>query len=43
LIRGSFLTIQLQRTYPDNTWEGTKKNTKAFAQMKEDLGPVKIM
>jgi len=43
LIRGSFLTIQLQRTYPDNTWEGTKKNTKAFEQMKEDLGPVKIM
>jgi Peptidase family M48 len=43
LIRGSFLAIQLQRTYPDGTWEGTKKNTPAFQKMKEDLGPVKIM
>jgi len=43
LIRGSFLTIQLQRAYPDHNWEGTKKNTKAFEEMKEDLGPVKIM
>jgi predicted Zn-dependent protease len=43
LIRGSFLTIQLQRAYPGENWEGTKKNTKAFEQMKEDLGPVKIM
>jgi hypothetical protein len=43
LIRGSFLTIQLQRAYPDKTWEGTKKNTPAFQRMKEDLGPVKIM
>jgi hypothetical protein len=43
LIRGSFLTIQLQREYPDQNWEGTKKNTKAFEQMKEDLGPVNIM
>lgn len=43
LIRGSFLTIQLQRAYPGHNWEGTKKNTKAFEGMKEDLGPVKIM
>jgi len=43
LIRGSFLTIQLQRAYPGENWEGTQKNTKAFEQMKEDLGPVKIM
>jgi hypothetical protein len=43
LIRGSFLTIQLEREYPDQNWEGTKKNTKAFEQMKEDLGPVNIM
>ena len=43
LIRGSFLTIQLEREYPDQNWEGTKKNTKAFEQMKEDLGPVYIM
>lgn len=43
LVRGSFLTIQLQRLYPDRSWEGAKKNTKDFLQMKEDLGPVKIM
>jgi len=43
LVRGSFLTIQLQRAYPDSTWEGTKKNTPGFQKMKEDLGPVKIM
>ena len=43
MIRGSFLTIQLQRAYPDSIWEGTKKNTPAFQKMKEDLGPVKIM
>jgi len=43
LIRGSFLTIQLQRAYPGENWEGTRKSTKAFEQMKEDLGPVKIM
>jgi predicted Zn-dependent protease len=43
LIRGSFLTIQLARTYPDSDWDKTKKNTTAFQGMKEDLGPVKIM
>jgi len=43
LIRGSFLTIQLERAYPGRNWDGTKKNTKAFEDMKEDLGPVKIM
>ena len=43
LIRGSFMTIQLMRAYPDNSWAGTKKNTSTFQTMKEDLGPVKIM
>jgi hypothetical protein len=43
LIRGSFLTIQLQREYPDKNWDGTIKNTTAFKEMKEELGPVKIM
>jgi hypothetical protein len=43
LIRGSFLTIQLARTYPDLDWSKAKKNTAAFQSMKEDLGPVKIM
>jgi len=43
LIRGSFLTIQLMRAYPDRSWGDTKKTTKTFQTMKEDLGPVKIM
>lgn len=43
LIRGSFLTVQLMKEYPDAHWDGAKKNTPAFKSMKEDLGPVKIM
>ncbi len=43
VIRGSFLTVQLSKEYPDAHWDGTKKNTAAFQSMKEDLGPVKIM
>lgn len=43
LIRGSFLTVQLMRVYPDKNWNDAKRNTKAFQTMKEDLGPVKII
>jgi Peptidase family M48 len=43
VLRGSFLTVQLMRQYPEGRWDGTKKNTSAFQAMKEDLGPVKIM
>lgn len=43
LTRGSFLTIQLMREYPDGHWDSAKKNTPAFQSMKDDLGPVKIM
>jgi hypothetical protein len=43
LIRGSFLTIQLARAYPDRNWKEARKNTAAFQSMKDDLGPVKIM
>jgi peptidase M48-like protein len=43
VIRGSFLTVQLMRQYPDNHWDKTKKNTTAFDTMKDDLGPVKIL
>lgn len=43
LIRGSFMTVQLMKEYPETHWDGTKKNTPAFQTMKEDLGPVKIM
>jgi hypothetical protein len=43
VIRGSFLTVQLMRQYPDSQWDKTKKNTAAFDTMKDDLGPVKIL
>ena len=43
VIRGSFLTVQLIREYPEGHWDGAKKNTSAFQTMKDDLGPVKIM
>lgn len=43
VIRGSFLTVQLMREYPEGPWDGTKKNTPAFQTMKDDLGPVKIL
>ena len=43
LMRGSFLTVQLTREYPEGQWDGAKKNTATFQTMKEDLGPVKIM
>jgi hypothetical protein len=43
VLRGSFLTVQLMREYPNGQWTGAKKTTPAFQAMKEDLGPVKIM
>jgi hypothetical protein len=43
VIRGSFLTVQLMREYPEGHWESTRKNTPAFQTMKDDLGPVKIL
>ena len=43
VLRGSFMTVQLMREYPEGRWDGTKKNTPAFQSMKDDLGPVKIM
>ena len=43
LYRGSFLTIQLARVYPNKDWSNAKKNTAAFEKMKDELGPVKIM
>jgi hypothetical protein len=42
LMRGSFLTIQLMREYPDSHWENAKADTPAFQAMREALGPVKI-
>jgi len=42
LMRGSFLTIQLMRQYPDSHWDNAKTDTAAFQAMREAMGPVKI-
>jgi hypothetical protein len=42
LMRGSFLTVQLMRQYPDSRWENAKRDTDAFQAMREAMGPVKI-
>jgi len=42
LMRGSFLTVQLMRQYPDSHWDKAKKDTEAFQAMKDAMGPVKI-
>jgi len=42
LLRGSFLTVQLQKQYPDHQFDGTRVNTKEFDAMREAMGPVKI-
>jgi Zn-dependent protease with chaperone function len=42
LMRGSFLTVQLMRQYPDSRWENGKRDTDAFQDMRDALGPVKI-
>src|SRR5256885_4789597 len=42
LMRGSFLTVQLMRQYPETHWDHAKKDTQAFQDMKDAMGPVKI-
>ena len=42
VLRGSFMTVQLMKQYPDNQFDGNRVNTKAFEEMREALGPVKI-
>jgi len=42
VLRGSFLTVQLQKQYPDHRFDGTKVNTAAFDEMRDALGPVRI-
>ena len=42
LLRGSFLTAQLQKQYPDHHFDGAKVDTPAFGAMREALGPVRI-
>jgi len=43
LLRGSFLTVQLSRQYPKGQFDHAIVDTAAFKNMKEAMGPVKIM
>jgi Zn-dependent protease with chaperone function len=42
LMRGSFLTVQLMRQYPDSHWDNAKKDSPEFQEMRDAMGPVKI-
>ncbi len=42
VMRGSFLTIQLQREYPAGHFDTARKDTEAFRAMREAMGPVKV-
>lgn len=42
VLRGSFLTVQLMKQYPDHHFDGARVNTAAFDEMREVLGPVRI-
>ncbi len=42
VLRGSFLTIQLLREYPEAMFDDKTKDTKAFRDMREAMGPVKV-
>jgi peptidase M48-like protein len=43
LLRGSFLTVQLARQYPKGQFDHAIVDTDSFKNMKEIMGPVKIM
>jgi len=43
LLRGSFLTVQLTRQYPKGRFDHAIVDTEIFKNMKEVMGPVKIM
>ena len=42
VLRGSFLTVQLMKQYPESHFDGKRVNTKSFEAMRDALGPVKI-
>jgi Peptidase family M48 len=42
LMRGSFLTVQLMRQYPESHFEQARRDSSAFRAMREAMGPVKI-
>ena len=42
LLRGSFLDVQLETQYPQGHFDGARVDTKAFQDMRDAMGPVKI-
>lgn len=42
VLRGSFLTVQLLREYPEGHFDGARVDTDAFRAMRDAMGPVKI-
>lgn len=42
VMRGSFLVVQLAAQYPEGHFDGTRVDSKAFQDMREAMGPVKI-
>lgn len=43
LVRGSFLSVQLTRQYPQGQFDHAVVDTRSFKNMKDAMGPVKIM
>ncbi len=43
VLRGSFLTVQIQRRYPQTQFAQATVDTPAFRAMQEAMGPVKVM
>jgi predicted Zn-dependent protease len=43
LLRGSFLTVQLGRQYPEGHFDKAITQTDGFTTMKDVMGPVKVM
>ena len=42
VLRGSYLTIQVQRRFPGEPFRQAKADTPAFRAVREAMGPVKI-
>jgi len=42
-LRGSFLTVQLSRQYPEGRFDNSVVDTDKFKAMKDAMGPVKVI
>ncbi len=42
VLRGSFLTVQMMKQYPDRHFDGKRVSSEAFDAMREAMGPVKV-